>query len=268
MNKAGKALTESQATVSRRMQRLENDLDVRLLERGVNSVIILPAGYDLLQTVSPMSEAVQEIGGAMSAHRSDAGAPLKITTTNTMSLFLAAHFREIAAAIAPRSFVVLPTRRILDIVRGEADIALRMRNPSPDRELLVRKVGNVMFAVYGIKDHDGLPMVMPSGDAAVSKLRACAELVLAERTKGPQIDELHLRLQAIKGGVGVGLLPYWIGDSDPALFRVHDDPFGTFTDDIFMIRTARSKSDPDVLALAEALARLLRKHRAALSGKQ
>jgi DNA-binding transcriptional LysR family regulator len=261
-------LAESQATVGRRMQRLEAHLGVMLLKRGVNSVTILPAGYDLLQAVSPMSEAVEEIPTALAPHRRDAHAPLKVTTTNTMALFLTAHIKDLAAAIAPRTFVLLPTRRIMDIANGEADIALRMRSPPPNSEMLSRRLGNVMFAVYGIKEHAALPMIMPSGDSSVSKQRACAELILLERPRGPQIDELHLRLQAVKIGVGVGLLPCWIGDNDPELVKVDENFSGALDDELFMVRPARSKSDRDVSALAEALARLLRKHRSVLSGKR
>jgi DNA-binding transcriptional LysR family regulator len=267
MNQAGRSLGESQATIGRRMRRLEDGLGVPLLKRGVNAVTLLPAGLDLLRAIAPMAEAVQDIDAAMRPHKPAYGGLIRLTATNTLSLFLSRHIQELNDTITPRQLVLLPTRRTLDLAAGEAELALRMRNPPRNTSLLARKLGTVGFAVYGVRSHLGLPVIMPSADAAVSRQRERAEAMLDERPRGPQIDELHLRLQAIKAGVGVGLLPCWVGDGEVDLVRVPPVDRLIIHEDIYLIRMERSRSDLAVTALAEALAVLLRRHRAALTGK-
>ena len=248
------------------MTRLERTLGVRLLERGVNSTVLLPAGHSLMRGVAAMPEAVAEIDAAVAPYRKRDDAPVRLTATNTMSLFLTRHMADLSALITPRRILILPTRRPLDLVRGEADIALRMRAPPDHPGLVSRRIGAVAFAAYATSDDDSLPMIMPSDQRPVSKLRACAARITKSRPEGPEIDELHLRLQAVKSGVGVGLLPCWLGDGDPQLVRLHEETFGMVHDDLFLVRTAESRSDATVSALADGLANLIRRERDALAG--
>jgi DNA-binding transcriptional LysR family regulator len=266
MNRAGLSLGESQATIGRRMTRLEQALGVRLLERGVNSSGLLPAGQSLMRSVAAMPEAAAEIDAAVSPYRKRNDAPVRLTATNTMSLFLTQHMPELSALVEPRRILILPSRRPLDLIRGEADLALRMRTPPTQPGLISRKVGAVMFAAYATADDVAMPMIMPSDQRAMSKMRACAERIVLNRPEGPEIDELHLRIQAVKSGVGVGLLPCWLGDSDPQLIRVHEETLGMVNDDVFLVRTAESKADATISALAECLAGLMKRNRKLLSG--
>jgi DNA-binding transcriptional LysR family regulator len=267
MNRAARALGESQATVGRRMSRLERALGVRLLERGVNRTALLPAGKSLLRSVAPMPEAASEIDAAVASYRKRTGDPVRLTTTNSVALFLTRHIAALSAMAEPRRILLLPSRRPHDLMRGEADIALRMRQAPEHPGLVARKVGDIKFAAYAVADDASLPMIMPSEQRAVSKMRACAMRIAQTRTAGPEIDELHLRLQAVRSGVGVGLLPCWLGDSETGLVRVNPETFGLVSDEMFLVRTAESKADPVVSRLADGLTTLLRVHRHALSGQ-
>ncbi len=134
-----------------------------------------------MKAAAPMAEAAREIEAAMLPHRPGGDGPLKVTTTNTLSLFLARHLPRLDAAIAPRRLVLLPTRRVLDLARGEADIALRMRRRPATGDMLVRKAGRIGFAFYGVSDDPSLPVIMPSNRNSVAGQHAIASRLAGVR---------------------------------------------------------------------------------------
>jgi DNA-binding transcriptional LysR family regulator len=110
---------------------------------------------------------------------------------------------------------------------------------------------------------------MAPASRTMSKQLAMARRALAlnpARGVGPEIDEMHLRAEAIRAGVGIGGLPRWLGDSDPAFVRIEGDGL-VFSEEVFLVRHERSKGDPATERLARALARLFRSERRALQGE-
>lgn len=267
LNRAGAALGESQPTVGRRITRLEAALGLSLLRRGVNAVNLTEAGQALLRATAPMANAAREIDAVVTAHRPRSDAPVRITATTSISMFLSRHLPLLRAASAPREVLILPSRRIFDLDAGEADIALRMRSLPSTKGMLARKLGTIVFAVYGVSRDDRLPMLMPSNHSSVSRQYAVAQRVIAARPTGPEIDEMHLRYQAIKSGVGVGCLPCFLGDSDPDLQRIYAGTAFEVHDDLYLARHERTKADPAVEAVAEAIVKLFRANRALLGGR-
>lgn len=266
MNRAGAVLRESQPTIGRRMARLEQVLDLALLERGVNAVSLTEAGHALLRAISPMAGAVGEIGPVIAGYRARDNTPIRLTATTSVAMFLTQNLPALQAAIAPRGLIILPSRRPFDLARGEADIALRMRALPKSPHYLARKLGRIGFSLYGISRDPALPVILPSGDETVSRQFALANMALGDRTTGPEIDEMPLRYQAITAGIGIGTLPCWIGDSDPRLVRIFAAPEFRMAEDVFLIRLARSRTDPSIESLAEALTALFRASRRALAG--
>lgn len=267
MNRAARALGESQPTVGRRLKRLEQALGVALLERGVNAVRPTAAGLAVLKAIAPMAAAAREAADAARVFRRAPVAPVRVTATTSLSLFLSGHLPELRAASAPRDILLMPSRRLFDLPAGEADIALRMRVAPQDSRLLVRKLGVVVFAIYARRGAEDAPLLMPPDLGPASRQFALARRALAHRPAGPEIDEIHLRIQAVASGFGAGSLPCFVGDADPDLVRLHHGPDYEVRDDLFLVRTPQTRDDPAIEATAKALARLFRRHRALLAGE-
>lgn len=267
LNRAGTALGESQPTVGRRITRLESVLGLPLLKRGVNAVTLTEAGQALLRATAPMAGAAREIDAVVTAHRPRNDAPVRITATTSVSMFLSRQLPMLRAASAPREVLILPSRRVFDLEADEAEIALRMRSLPTTKGMLARKLGTIVFAVYGASGDDKLPMIIPSNHSSVSRQYAVAQRVIATRPIGPEIDEMHLRYQAIKSGVGLGCLPCFLGDSDPDLRRIYEGPSFEVHDDLYLVRHERTKTDPTVEAVAAAIVKLFRLNRALLGGR-
>ncbi|MBN8533324.1 MAG: LysR family transcriptional regulator [Rhizobiales bacterium] len=266
MNRAAMELGESQPTIGRRMRRLEEQTRVMLFLRGPNNLTFTPAAKALAEVLEPMGEASRAVKGIITTLAARDGHPVRLTSTNSIAIFLSERIGLLRQAAAPRDVVLLPTRNFIDVMRGGAELALRMRQVDPEPGLLVRKVAVVSATIYGRAGLDDLPMIIPPVSRMFSGYRELALRELAHRKQGPQIDELHLRLQAIRAGVGAGILPCWIGDADPQLVRLSGqvDPF--VHEDMFLIRSERSRGDAAVEAVAQALIGLFRKNRDRLRG--
>lgn len=276
MNGAATALGESHATVGRRVTRLEHQLGFALTRRGANRTSLTDAGLELFRMVSPMASAAAEIETVRRLHAPQPDAPIKVTATTSLSMFLSRSLPALRQATAPREVLLLPSRRQFDLARGEADIALRMsksRLRRPDgmdaapSDLLIRHVAPLALGVYGVKHHANLPMIMSPKLPQVSRQYDLCMRITAMRPAGPEIDEIHLRHLAVKSGVGIGILPCWMGGSDVELVRVYDGPEFTIAEDVFMVRHKRTRDNPGVERAAKALVALLKKSAGLLSGQ-
>jgi DNA-binding transcriptional LysR family regulator len=126
LNAAAKALRQSQPTTARRLRALEEALGVALVLRGPNSLSLTEAGRAVLEAASPMAEAAAAVPRTAAAYRTDPHAPVRITATASVTMFLSQHAPALSRAASPAEVAFLPTRRRLDLAAGEADIALRM----------------------------------------------------------------------------------------------------------------------------------------------
>jgi DNA-binding transcriptional LysR family regulator len=266
MNRAALELGESQPTIGRRMRRLEEQTGLMLFLRGPNSLTFTPAAQALAEALGPMGEASRAVGGVLATLVARDGHPVRLTSTNSIAIFLSEWIGLLRLAASPRDVVLVPTRNFVDVMRGEAELALRMRQVDPEPGLLSRKLAVVSATIFGRAGLADLPMIIPPPSRMFTGYHELALRELEHRRKGPQIDELHLRLQAIRAGVGCGILPCWIGDADPQLVRLSQqtDPF--VHEDMFLIRSERSRGDAAVEAVAQALVDLFRKHRRRMSG--
>lgn len=266
MNRAAEELGESQPTIGRRMRRLEQHSGLVLFQRGPNRILLTAAGEAMVKAIRPMADAEGQIRGVMAAFATRLEQPIRLTSTNSIAIFLSEHMETLRKAAAPRDVILIPTRNFVHVQRGEADLALRMRQVATEPGLLSRKVAVVAAGIYVRADQTDLPMITVPPSRMFSRYRELALQEAERRGKGPQIDELHLRLQAIKAGVGAGILPCWIGDSDPQLVCVSRRPDDFIREDMFLVRSQHSRHAPSIEAVSSAIVALTRKHRRQLAG--
>jgi len=265
MNAAARAMGQSQPTIARRIRVLEETLGVSLFERGPNNLDLTEAGRAVLEAASPMAEAASAIPRTAAAYRPDPEAPVRITATASVTMFLSLHSADLHRAAAPVEIAYIPTRRRLDLASGEADIALRMRNlPEASDDLLVRKVGQIAFAIYA-RTADPEAVIAPPEDPTLSRQAAYVMGFAEGRTIAARIGDMPIRYQAAKAGLGAAFLPCWLGDSDPDLVQV-TKPVGDLIEDVFLVTHRRSRERPNVVRVADALAALFKRHQRALVG--
>ena len=276
---AARGLELSQATVGRRLRRLESALRSRLFDRLPNRLSLTRAGEELLASAEAMRDGATALARRAAAQAITTGAPVRISATNSVSLFLAGHMRELLQATTQSrpEIPVLSTRTAADLARGEAEIALRMRRAPEHGALTARRVGKLAFAVYAERGYwatrervdswetvgvVGLPETprMPSQsrwlDDAMSARGATTRL---------RLGEVCLRYRAVRDGLGASLLPCFLGDADRGLVRVLEPPTA-LAEDIYLLVHDDMRNAAPVRNVADAVIHLFKRARSELGG--
>jgi molybdate transport repressor ModE-like protein len=135
---AARQLKLGQPTISRRLAEMEQAIGSRLFARGVGGTTLTSAGERLLAPAKNMAEWAGEVARAAAADETTPQGLVRITASPYVCFDLVAPFAAWVSSRHPTLRIeVLSTTRYLDMARGEADLALRLRRPqSKDLEVI------------------------------------------------------------------------------------------------------------------------------------
>jgi len=260
----------SAATVSRRVEAFEAWIGEKLLERRPDGVRLTDRGAAVAAALDGMREAADQVRRATAARPLET---VRVTTTTSLCLVLTHHLRELMDATPGVVISLLPSRAILSLARREAEIAIRMRTPPTEGRLVVRRLARVRVALYAAEslvpqgvaaDLHSLPILGVARDDR-SRTGAMLRRILGDRPPAAILDNTPLRLQACAEGLGVAILPCLPADITPGLRRIAELPPEMDEDAFLVIHEDLAGSRP-VRAVADAVAALFRRERAALMG--
>jgi DNA-binding transcriptional LysR family regulator len=117
---------------------MEQAIGSRLFARGVGGATLTSAGERLLAPAKNMAEWAGEVARAAEADEAEPRGLVRITASPYLCFDFVAPFAAWVSARHPSIRIeVLSTTRYLDMARGEADLALRLRRPQgKDLEVL------------------------------------------------------------------------------------------------------------------------------------
>jgi DNA-binding transcriptional LysR family regulator len=221
---AAAQLGVSHPTVFRRIRDVETGFGVRLFERSRSGYVATAAGEAVAEAAAAMEE--QFIALERRLHGADlrpAGS-VRITTADTvMASFLPALLHQLCARFPEIKLEVSTSNVPFDLSRREADVALRFGSEPPSY-LVGRRLGEVASAVYRARRPAAPPRLADApwvgpgdGLSHLASYRWIADAGFAARIAlraNSFVDICH----AIRAGIGI--LPCYLGDSDPALRRI------------------------------------------------
>lgn len=119
------------STMSRRLDRLEDELGLTLFERSPSGVIATAAGERLIPAAEEMARALGELGVALDAVEAEAEGVVRLTAPPGVADVFVAPALVRFHARHPRVRIDLDASvGYADLTRGEADLALRTRRPA------------------------------------------------------------------------------------------------------------------------------------------
>lgn len=262
-------------TVSRRLKRLEIGLAVALFERSRDGHQLTEAGEELLEQVSTMARAAAKIRDGAEAGEGLSGT-LRISVSEGFgSWFLARHIPDLADAHPALTIDLVASSGFLNPSRREADIAVMLSRPRSG-QLIARKLSDYALSLYATQDYlDGAGTPQRSEDLITGHrlIGYVPELVYAPELV--YLDEIHPGLRAtlrsssinaqhrlIARGAGLGVLPRFIGDADPALVPLLPDR--SILRSFWIVTHADTNSLARVRAGTEWLIDVMAKHRSVL----
>lgn len=256
----------SEATIARRLKAFERELGLLLFRRAANRLIPTAAGTELAREAALVAAAAERFASCARAARPLADAPVRVTATTSISLFLTMHATTISAAAGGVELVIISTRDRLDLARGDADIAVRMQKMPDEPGYFGQRVGRLVQALYVRRDVDPLtaPIISVSRETS-SRIDEHILAYAAGRPISARVGDSAARYESVRSAGAVSMVPCFMGDADRALLRLQPPPDRT-ADDIFLVTHEVSRHRPAVIAVLGALRKVFHEHRARLEG--
>jgi len=220
---AGEQLGLSQSAVSRQVSALEQELTVSLFHRHARGLILTEQGELLYRTAHDVFMKLEAARAKLTDSRERPNGDLRVTTTPGIGVhWLTPRLGEFADLYPEVHITLLTTDEELDLAMREADVAIRLRQPTqPD--LIQRKLFSVHFHVYASPEY-----LVLGGNVPPYLQRARWLIEVARDGKGARTPHLVINnilgiLRACQRGLGIAMLPdYLVEDGLVQLFGEGD----------------------------------------------
>lgn len=258
---ASASLRVDATTVGRRVDHAEAVLGAPIFVRQRGAWRPTAAGERVIAAAERAELAVQEAAQAARELEAAPSGRVHLTTVEAVATWLVAPLLPALQARWPRiELVISTTHVVLDLARGEADLAIRVGTPS-EPDLVGRRLGSfaeVPFAARTwveargvdprtLRDLDGAPLVVMPATGQRSDLARAGGGPVALRT-----GSTSTLVEAVASGLGVGLLPTRLAARDPRLVRL--DGLGIRRDrDLWLLFREEVGRQPAVRAVVDAL---------------
>ncbi len=154
--RAAEACFVSQPTLSVAVKKLEEELDVKIFERGAAEVSVTPLGEQIVRQAQQVIEQAASIKEIAKLGKDPISGPLRVGVIYTIGPYLLPDLVRQTIARVPQMPLVLQenfTARLLDMLRtGELDCAI-LAEPFPDTGLAVAPLYDEPFQAAVPADH-------------------------------------------------------------------------------------------------------------------
>ena len=227
---AARDLGVNRTTVLRRIEVFQENLGCRIFERGKSGYVLTLEAEKIIDAAQEVESTLFNIQRQIEGRELKLEGVLRVTTTDTLMVSkIGPHLASFHQKHPHISVTVGMTNNIMDLTRRDADIAIRPTK-SPDAPLVGRRVADVYFGVYASREYlkafpdqdwqnhswlgfdPSLQSTLPGKwlEARIPDSRICLR---SDSFVGLKI--------AAEQGMGLALLPHYLGDSSPLLRAVN-----------------------------------------------
>lgn len=230
---AARALGISQPTVGRHVTQLETQLGTSLFERTGRGLVPTPAAIRLAEAAMAMEHGAQSLlRGAQRAQDTLSGT-VRLSASQPVACFLLPPLlARMRAELPGIQIELVVSNAVSDLLRREADIAIRMVRPTQG-SLLARRIGRVGVSACAHRDYlarrgtpqqptDLLTHELVGNDRMQDILRGFA--AMGHPVKPEQFalrtDDLIAYWAAVRAGLGIGFVASFLLRNDSLLAPV------------------------------------------------
>jgi DNA-binding transcriptional LysR family regulator len=268
LSAAARATGLTQPTIGRHIDQFEVALGLSLFTRSSGGLIPTEAATTLQTHAETMEAAMaalmraSELGGDRTAPRGT----VRITASEVMGVaVLPAILADIRIAFSDIVFELALNNRTEDLLRRDADIAVRMVRPTQDG-LVARKVGEVplqLFAHRRYLDTFGIPKTMEAltkahligfdRDDFSARSVAAGILPISRDLFAFRCDSDSAQQAAVHAGLGIGVMQTMMARRNPDLVPVLAEQI-SFKLDIWLAVHQDQRDQPAIRAVFDGLA--------------
>jgi DNA-binding transcriptional LysR family regulator len=232
---AGDTLHLSQSAVSRQIRALEEGLNTTLFHRHARGLILTEQGELLFDATRHMSKRLEAAAARIRDSEEEVFGELRVTTTIGFgSLWLAPRLPALYEKYPDLKIDLMLEEKLLDLPMREADVAIRMKEPS-QADLIRRRLMTINMRLYASPRYlaeNGKPQGLSdlanhrliSQNASSAQVSAGAilvrELMSYDIGSTLTVNNYFGVLQAVIHDLGIGVLPDYLTQDFPDLVRV------------------------------------------------
>ncbi|MEX1233800.1 MAG: LysR family transcriptional regulator [Roseovarius sp.] len=232
---AGDLLHLSQSAVSRQIRSLEEALNATLFHRHARGLILTEQGELLFDATRAMLKRLDAATARIRDSEDEVFGELRVTTTIGFgTLWLAPRLAKLYEKYPDLKIDLMLEERVLDLPMREADVAIRMKEPS-QADLIRKRLMGVHMGLYAspeylaktappqsvddLSDHRLICQNVNSAQVSAATYLV-KELVTNDIASMLTVNNYFGVLQAVINNLGIGVLPDYLTYDFPNLVRV------------------------------------------------
>ena len=226
LSRAAEKLQVDHSTVARRIDALERELGVRLVERLSRAYRLTAEGEQVRDRAKEVEADIADIARfASSVDRS----PQRVVRVNGpptfVAEFLAPRLLSLQRQHPGLRIELVGEAREVSLTRGEADLALRMERPR-DKEIVARRLAVVAYGLYGSRDYlarcgeDDREYLGYDDSLDHLPQQRWLKKLAGDRVLALRANDIGTQLTAVRAGLGLAVLPCMMARKEPDLVSV------------------------------------------------
>ena len=235
---AGDSLHLSQSAVSRQIRALEESLNTVLFHRHARGLILTEQGELLFDATRSMNKRIEAATARIRDSEEEVFGELRVTTTIGFgSLWLAPRLPKLYEKYPDLNIDLMLEERVLDLPMREADVAVRMKEPS-QADLIRKKLMAIRMRLYASPEYlaqNGTPETIedianhrlicqnPRAAQVSAGMMLVQQLLTYDIRSTLTVNNYFGVLQSVLSGLGIGVLPDYIIEDFPSVKRVLPD---------------------------------------------
>lgn len=275
---AARVLDVDSSTVSRRLAVLEQTVGACLVIRGGRDFALTAEGKTAVAAAEKIESIITAATVSIRVAKTEIDGVVRVTVVPSMVRQLTPLLPLTAERYPKLSIELNAAYRVLDLAKGEADIAIRMVRPT-EIDLIAKRAFELGYCVYASKTfvtNYGLPRTYE--DLSQHRLIQYVESMLhlpwfqwieTYANKGShatRVDSTEMALGLVSSGAGIGVLSCPAGDASSDLVRVFPEPVASTIGWIVYHESARNSAR--VRAVVEMLTKFFNAQNDKLSGQR
>ncbi len=278
LSSAARQLRSNHVTVSRRIERLEQSLGLRLFERSARGHTLTVVGERMLRHAETMEREAASLDEALTGARSVPKGVVRLSTPEGFGNFFLARILPTLAARHPGLLVEFVTiQQIVSLSRREADIQVALHPPASG-PYLTERIAQYRLFVYASRAYlAAQPPIRQASDLKGHRLAGYIDDmiftpgldylkdILPGIRATYQSSSIQAQLAATLAGYGLGILPSFIARDHPDLVPVLPGEMHLLRD-YWMIRHEEMAEAPRIRTVTDFLREQATSFEAAFGG--
>ena len=235
---AGDTLHLSQSAVSRQIRALEESLNTVLFHRHARGLILTEQGELLFDATKTMNKRIDAAAARIRDSEEEVFGELRVTTTTGIgTIWLAPRLYKLYETYPDLKIDLMMEERVLDLPMREADVAIRMKEPS-QADLIRKRLMFVRIGLYATREYiarHGAPETLddmknhrlifqnPKSPQVLAGQNLVRELMTYEIGSTLTVNNYFGVLQAAIHNLGISMLPDYVTHAIDTMVRVLPD---------------------------------------------